>query len=152
MFILGRSVTLLALVFCAFLFFASRQCRADEAIPTTPFGRMVHGLNPANWKMPTFSGLLPQQEEKARLTKKKDSLVDEVGQTASNSWNRTKTALNPQRLNPVRFFTASAATPATPRAQEPKPGFFSSLFSPSAPSEKTSTTTSDFLSQPRPTP
>ncbi len=152
MYKLVRCVTLFALLFSSVVFLDPGQCRADEATPTTPFGRMVHGLNPANWKMPTFSGLLPQQEEKARLTKKKDSLVDEVGQTASNSWNRTKTALNPQRLNPVRFFTASAATPATPTQQEQKPGFFSSLFSPSAPPEKTSTTTSDFLSQPRPTP
>ncbi len=151
MYRLGRTTTPFTILFSVFLLGSAQSSRADEATPATPFGQMVHHLNPVNWKMPTFGGLLPQQEEKARLTKKKDSLVDEVGKTASNSWSRTKTALNPQRLNPVNFFTASAATPAKSAPQEKKPGFFSSLFAPSAP-EKQTTTTSDFLSQPRPTP
>lgn len=108
-------------------------------------------LNPANWKMPSFKmpsfgNLMPGSDEKARITKKKDGLFQEVGQSASNSWKKTKEVFNPQKLNPTKFFTASSRTPA-----EKKPGFFSSLFTPQ-PAEKDSGTVTDFLRQDRPNP
>ena len=99
------------------------------------------------WKLPNFRELLPGADEKARIKKKKDGLVSEVGKTASNSWNKTKAAT--QKLNPVNFFTASSRTPSS--KQEPKPGFFQSLFSfPPAPQRESSATVNDFLSQPKP--
>ncbi|KAA1259345.1 hypothetical protein LF1_18770 [Rubripirellula obstinata] len=112
-------------------------------------------LNPANWKMPSFKmpsfqNLMPGTDEKARITKKKDGLFQEVGQTASNSWKKTKDVFNPQKLNPTNFFTASSRTPASKTAEK-KPGFFSSLFTPQ-PAEKESGTVTDFLRQDRPNP
>lgn len=157
MYSFGRPATLLALTFSLCLSTGSEQICADEVKPASPFGQMVTILNPANWKMPkmpTFQGLVPQAEEKARITKKKDSLVDEVGKTASSSWNRTKEALNPQKLNPANFFTASARTPVKTAPVEKKPGFFQSLFSPFSPAvpEDENETMSGWIAQPRPTP
>jgi hypothetical protein len=118
--------------------------------------QIASGLNPLNWrmpqwKMPNFRRLLPGNEEKARIKNKKDGLFDEVGKTASNSWNKTKTALDPQKLNPANFFTASARTPSAPKAKE-KPGFFRSLFAPEPEVEKSNATVTDFLRQSRPGP
>jgi hypothetical protein len=111
-------------------------------------------LNPANWKMPsfkmpTFQSLMPGNDEKARIKKKKDGFFQEVTQSASNSWTKTKQVFNPQKLNPVNYFTASAKSPAKPEAD--KPGFFSSLFAPH-PVEQESGTVTDFLRQDRPNP
>ena len=131
------------------LFVSSSAVFAEEGA-AAPLGP----LNPANWKMPsfkmpTFQNLMPGTDEKARITKKKDGLFQEVGQTASNSWKKTKEVFNPQKLNPTNFFTASSRTPSS--TSEKKPGFFSSLFSP-APAEKASGTVTDFLRQDRPNP
>ena len=130
---------------------------AQEPAEATSTGSMASGLNPMNWrmpqwKMPNFRELLPAQEEKAAIKKKKDGLFDEVTQTASRSWNRTKKALNPQKLNPVNFFPASARMPSSNRQEEAKPGFFRSLFTPSEAPADSSSTVSDFLSQSRPQP
>ena len=109
-------------------------------------------LNPANWKMPSFKmpsfqGLMPGNDEKARIKKKKDGLFQEVTKTATNSWTKTKEVFNPAKLNPTNFFTASSRTPA----KEKSPGFFSSLFSP-APQPRQTGSVTDFLSQDRPNP
>lgn len=141
----------LALMLCADLSTSSAQETGQS-----PMGQLASGLNPMNWKMPqwkmpNFREMLPAQEEKARIKKKKDGLVSEVTQTASNSWNRTKAALNPQKLNPVNFFTASARTPSTQPSKPAKPGFFQSLFAPAEPPKDNSTVT-DFLRQSRPSP
>ena len=128
---------------------------ADTLVEPSPMGRLVQGLNPANWtmpewKMPNFQSLLPGQEEKTRIKKKKDGLFDEMSQTASNSWTKTKKMFDPQKLNPARMFPASARTPAKPSAPE-KPGFFRSLFAPEPPEKEVETVT-DFLRQSRPSP
>lgn len=142
----------------AMLFVCSiSTANADTTVEPSPMGKMVSGLNPMNWKMPklkmpSFKEMLPGQEEKARITKKKDGLFSEVGKTASNSWSRTKAALNPQKLNPVNFFTASARTPSEPEPEKKKPGFFHSLFNPGAAEAQDDATVTDFLSQSRPTP
>jgi hypothetical protein len=151
MYTFGRPATIFALSFSLFLLSGSDRLRADEATPVSPFGQMVNSLNPANWKMPSFQGLMPQTQEKAKIKKKKDGLVDEVGKTASSSWNRTKEAFNPQKLNPANFFTASAKSPADTTPAPKKPGFFQSLFSPSVPQDENATM-SGFLNQDRPTP
>lgn len=127
---------------------------AQEPAQPTPLGQFARSLNPLNWsmpqwKMPNFRSVLPGSEEKARIKKKKDGLFDEVGKTASNSWSKTKAALDPQKLNPVNFFTASSRTPAASSARETKPGFFRSLFSP-PPEPQQDTTVTGFLRQPRP--
>lgn len=128
---------------------------ADTTVEPSPLGQVVNGLNPANWKMPewkmpSLKGLLPNQEEKARITKKKDGLFSEVGKTVSNRWAKTKETFSPDKLNPVNFFQASARTNVTPAKKEP--GFFSSLFSPGQEDVKSDTTVSDFLGQSRPKP
>lgn len=123
---------------------------ADELVPPTPMQRIAHGLNPANWTMPDFRSLLPGQDEKARIKKKKDGLFTEVSETASNSWTKTKEMFNPQKLNPARMFPASARTPSSNEAAN-KPGFFQSLFAPK-PAEKEVSTVNDFLRQSRPSP
>jgi hypothetical protein len=142
----GRPASLLALGISLCLLSGSQHLSADETVQPTPFGQMINRLNPANWKMPNFRSMLPQTEEKARIKKKRESLVDEVGKTASSSWTRTTEA-----LNPARFFTTSAKTPATPNPTAKKPGFFQSLFAPAVPPDENATV-SGFLKQSRPTP
>jgi hypothetical protein len=126
--------------------------RADTVVQASPAARMLHAMNPVNWRMPqmpNFRDLLPGQDEKARIKKKKDGLVGEVGKTATNSWNKTKQVLNPQKLNPINYFPASSRTPAASPNEEKKPGFFGSLFGPPPPEEDEETVT-DFLKQSRP--
>ncbi len=142
--IIGAALTLLL---CADLSTATAQTKTTDP---TPIGRMVSGLNPMNWKMPNFREMLPGQEEKTRIKKKKDGLFDEVTQTASRSWNRTKEVLNPQKLNPVNFFQTSARTPST-QTEKAEPGFFRSLFTPAEEPDDNATVT-DFLRQSRPSP
>lgn len=147
---LGAALTLLL---CADQSTAVAQNKTTDP---TPIGRMAAGLNPLNWKMPEWKlpnlrALLPAQEEKASIKKKKDGLVEEVTQTASRSWNRTKKALNPQKLNPVNFFPASARMPSSNSTQKTEPGFFRSLFMPPPP-EPDNATVTDFLRQSRPSP
>ena len=120
--------------------------RADEVIEASPMTQLVHGLNPMNWKMPDFRQLLPGNDEKARIKKKKEGLMDEVTKTASNSWSKTK-----QALNPVKFLPASSRTPSpASRQQAEQPGFFRSLFGAGKPAAQEKPTVTDFLRQERP--
>lgn len=142
-----------------FLFADLPSATAQTQAEPSPIGQMASGLNPANWqmpewKMPNFRKLLPEKEEKARIVKKKDGLFDEVTKSTSNSWRKTKEALNPKKLNPIRFFPASARTPVPSRQEvsKPKPGFFRSLFSPAPTPENDNDTVTDFLRQSRPSP
>ena len=134
---------------------------ADSPVTEGPFTRMAKGLNPANWtmpefelpkfnapSMPSFKTMLPGQEEKRRIVKKKNGLVDEVSQTASNSWNRTKDAFNPMKMASWRPFGGNEAPP---KPESKSPGFFSSLFQ-AAPPEAKPTTVTDFLGQSKPNP
>lgn len=128
---------------------------ADTLVEPSPMARMVSGMNPANWtmpewKMPNFRSILPGQDEKTRIKKKKDGLFSEVSTTASNSWTKTKQVLNPQKLNPARMFTTGAKTPAV-KSQPAKPGFFRSLFTPDPP-DKEVKSVSDWMRQSRPQP
>ena len=133
------------------------KASADTVVEPSPVGQMASALNPMNWKMPKFKlpnfrALLPSNDEQTRIKKKKDGLFDEVGKTASNSWGKTKQALNPQNLNPAKFFPASARMPSAKEVKEDnKPGFFRSLFS-SPEKEESNATVTDFLGQARPTP
>ena len=133
---------------------APSAAQADTVIEPSPASKLVQNLNPANWtmpqwKMPDFKSLLPGQQEKTRIKKKKDGLFTELTDTASNSWAKTKEMFNPQKLSPARMFPASARTP---RQSEPaKPGFFKSLFTPEPPEKEVETVT-DFLRQSRPSP
>ncbi len=126
---------------------------ADHPVKPSPVGQMVETLNPVNWRMPKwqmpkFSGILPAKEEKVRIKKKKDSLFDEVKQTASKSWQRTKEVFNPQKLNPTRFLPASAKMPSS-KPPKDEPGFFGSLFAP-PPAPQNPRTVTDFLGQEKP--
>ncbi|NND96928.1 MAG: hypothetical protein HKN47_06320 [Pirellulaceae bacterium] len=126
---------------------------ADEYQAQTPVGRMMQGLNPQNWKMPSFRSLLPGQSEKDRIVTKKDSLVTEVKNTAQRSWTRTKTTLNPMKLIPVGFRTPSADSAPAPTTESSGPGFFGSLFggkSEPAAEVQPETTVNDFLRQTKP--
>ncbi|MGI9473432.1 MAG: hypothetical protein ACR2NZ_17960 [Rubripirellula sp.] len=133
------------------------KATADTVVEPSPAGQITSALNPANWKMPkfkmpSFKALLPSNDEQTRIKKKKDGLFDEVGKSASNSWGKTKQALNPQNLNPAKFFPASARTPSTKEVkEESKPGFFRSLFS-APPKDESDATVTDFLRQSRPSP
>ena len=146
---LNSVVGLTAALFLAWAV-GSTTASADTLVEPSPMGRLVSGLNPANWTMPNFRSILPGQEEKARIKKKKDGLFTEVSGTAANSWAKTKEIFNPQKLNPARMFPASARTPSS-REDSKEPGFFQSLFSPQPP-EREVTTVNDFLKQSRPSP
>jgi hypothetical protein len=150
----AKSIIAGAAALSLFLFTDLPSAQGDTVLEPTPMQQIAHGLNPANWrmpqwKMPDFRSWLPGNDEKARIKKKKDGLVDEVSATASNSWNKTKRALNPQKLNPVNFFPASSRTPSARKVEESKPGFFRSLLAPQPPPPTKSPTVTDFLRQPR---
>ncbi|MGB0598954.1 MAG: hypothetical protein ACPGLY_19895 [Rubripirellula sp.] len=133
---------------------ASPSSFADEVVPPSPVERLARGLNPVNWqmpkwKMPDLSSLLPGNEEKARIKKKKDGFFGEVSNTASNSWNKTKAAFSPDKFSPMQIFPASSRTPSK-TAVKPKRGFFESLFSPLPAREESNETVNQWLNQPRP--
>ena len=135
---------------CAMMLCAGAANAQGTEESTAPGG----ALNPLNWrmpqwKMPTFSGILPKKEETMRIKKKKDGLFDEVSKTASSSWQRTKQAFSPKNLNPVRFLPASAKTPSPAAEKKSDPGFFQSIFGPRPQTESPQTVT-DFLGQPKP--
>ena len=75
-------------------------------------------------------------------------MIDDVSKTASDSWSRTKQALNPMRLAPSNLF--APREPAAPTAAE-SPGFFSSLFQPAG-HKQPPKTVNDFLEQSKPNP
>ena len=136
------------------------QAHADSpTAATNPISNLAGGLNPMNWKMPSFKmpafkSLLPGQKEKQRIVNKKDGLVNEVTQTASNSWRKTKEVLNPKRLIPTNMFAGNNNSKPAGTADQ-TPGFFSSLLNgpkqaaPSAEKEEQVATVSDFLGQPK---
>lgn len=144
---------LLAVLFLAVLIFPSGDAFAQDPAGATPSGnpltKMFSGLNPANWKMPklkmpTMDTFMPTKSEKDRVITKKDGLVQEVSNTAKQSWQRTKETLNPMKLIPVGFRQNEQTTPAPKK----EGGFFSSLFAPK-PTEPVSAASSvtDFLKQ-----
>jgi len=99
------------------------------------------------FNVPSFGGMLPGQDDRQRIVKKKDGLFADVGSTARRSWAKTKETLNPARLNPMNLFAAGdAAAPSEPK----KPGFFSSLFAPPEEPTERVATVNDFLNQERP--
>ena len=116
-----------------------------------PFGQMMNGLNPANWKlpqmkmpkmqMPKFGQMLPNKQEKQRVIQKKNNLVDEVSQTAKNSWKRTR-----ETLNPMKYLPAGFKQNRTPKPKTKQGGFFQGLFGPREPAPKPASP-SEFLSQ-----
>lgn len=149
----GRTTPILvaaAFAICAATFTTGSQATAQEAEPATPFGQMVSKLNPANWTMPNFRGLLPGQDEATRIKTRKDGLVTEVKQSASNSWKKTKEVFNPQKLNPANYFSTASARMDDEPVAETKPGFFSSLFTPKEVETEKTSTVQDFLKQDRP--
>ena len=132
----------------------TRYSVADEVVQPSPAERLARGLNPANWqmpkwKMPDFPSLLPGNEEKARIKKKKDGFFGEVSKTASNSWSKTKKAFSPENFSPMQIFPAAARTPAKTE-EKPKRGFFESLFSPWPAKQESDGTVNQWLDQPRP--
>ena len=141
---------------------AAESAHAQEATLTdqpttgtfgqTPIGRVVSGLNPANWKMPkmpTFQQVMPGEAEKTRIKQKKNSLVTEVSETASKSWSKTKEVLNPKRLLPSNLFGQRPQTP-TPPKQVKQVGFFESLLRPMPPETQPGPSVNDFLKQKKP--
>ncbi len=114
----------------------------------------TNGQRPESYELEVaqLSGIAPRSRRKTRIKKKKDGLFDEVTQTASRSWNRTKEVLNPQKLNPVNFFPASARTPSSKQTEKTEPGFFRSLFTPAEEPADDNATVTDFLRQSRPSP
>ncbi len=106
-------------------------------------------LNPMNWKMPSFhmpEFLVPNNDQE-RIVKRKNTLVGDIKTTASKSWQRTKATFNPARLNPMNMFAGPTKQPG----RQEKPGFFSSLLSPSSPEpEERVATVNQFLNQDRP--
>ncbi len=141
-------ITLSAVILCC------SPAPADEVNRPSPVRRMVDTMNPTKWQMPTFlkmpkfSGILPAKQDQTRIKKKKDGLMEDVTQTASSSWKRTKEVFSPQNLNPIKFFPASAKTPSPAKADE-GPGFFGSLFAP-RPQPQRPSTVNGFLGQEKP--
>ena len=86
-------------------------------------------LNPANWSMPRgfrLPSFLVPNDDQDRIVKRKTGLIDDVKSTSARTWQRTKTALNPARFNPMNLLSGGTSTPGP--GGESKPGFFASLF------------------------
>lgn len=147
---MAKGISIGAAALALVMLLQTQNASAQDPAQPSAFGQLARNLNPMNWKMPNFGSLLPGNDEKARIKKKKDGLFDEVGKTASNSWSKTKAALDPQKLNPVNYLPASSRTPSPKKPEQTKPGFFRSLFAPSAEPERQDGTVTGFLSQPRP--
>ena len=131
------------------------KLNADTVEESSRLGQVANAMNPFNWKMPkfkmpNFKSVLPNKAEQTEVKKKKDGLFDEVGKTVSNSWTKTKNALNPKNMNPTKFFTASSKKPAKNELKKDKqPVFWSSLLNPWPEEKPQKNTVSDFLRQPR---
>ncbi|MEM6689678.1 MAG: hypothetical protein AAF664_09640 [Planctomycetota bacterium] len=131
------------------------QTLPPAAIPdATGTGAPGGIFNPTNWKLPQFklpslANLLPQKSEKERVIRKKDGLVSEVRSTAGNTWKRTREALDPAKLNPARFFTASNRQQSDRKPESSKPNFFKALFAPPEPEAPRISTPAEFLKQER---
>ena len=157
-----KSPTLQSILLAAGLLLAipsvasAQQYDGGSDMSPGPIGQVLNGLNPANWKMPQMKmpkmklpqlpkmgQLLPTKQEKKRVIEKKNGFVDEVSQTAKNSWKRTKETLNPMRLIPAGFKQNRTTEPAPKK----EGGFFSNLFLPSKETPPKSATPSDFLRQ-----
>lgn len=135
----GRVLCAAAIFFAAIV--ATNDGAAAEPGPTAPsaLSGFAAKFNPANWKLPSIGSMvMPQKNEQDRIIERKDSLVTEVTSTAKNSWNRTRSALNPMKLIP-----AGNKTPS----KKKEPGFFSRLLSP--PASPSSGGVNDFLKQDR---
>ena len=130
---------------------ALSQTTAQEYEPQTPVGRMMKGLNPANWKMPTMKTFMPGQEDKDRIIQRKDGLMTDVKETAARSWTKTKQTLNPMRLIPTGLFSGGDQSATETSQGVEKAGFFGSLLgTPKSEVQQTSGTVDDFLRQNKP--
>jgi len=137
-------VALIVGSFCSSAAAQSPAPNSGEAAPAS-IGQFMSNLNPMNWKMPSFKGMLPGQEDKTRIVKKKDGLVSDVKDTASKSWQKTKEIFDPSRLSPANLFVAKEPETTT---EKKTPGFFGSLFAPQDEPEQIATAT-DFLALPK---
>ncbi len=110
-------------------------------------GSFFSNLNPANWRMPKINEILPGQDDRTRIRKKKDGLFTDVTDTATRTWDRTKKTFDPRRLNPMNLL------PPKPATTNDSPGFFGSLFGakPAEPQITNTSTVNDFLRQSKPT-
>ncbi|TWU31571.1 hypothetical protein [Novipirellula artificiosorum] len=151
---MNKATTALASCVIAFgLMSPCKQAMAESPTGTSPptFGEFASGLNPMNWKMPqwkmpSLKSMLPGQDDKTRIVKKKDGLVSDVKQTASKSWQKTKEIFDPSRLSPSNLFVQKE----DPASKPDSPGFFGSLFGPREPAEtERIATANEFLAQPR---
>ena len=127
---------------------ATQSAETPDASPTlNPLNWNLPSFKTPQWKMPNFGSLLPAPEDKERIIKKKDNLFTDISSTAKSSWQRTKEALDPQKLNPMKMF-ATSDSPET-SAESERPGFFRSLFAAPEPEERVANV-NDFLGQDRP--
>lgn len=150
---ISLKVVLLAAVLIALPASASAQAPGGDG--PGPFGQMMNGLNPANWKlpqmqmpkmkmpqMPKFGQMLPNKQEKQRVIEKKNNFVSEVSQTAKNSWKRTR-----ETLNPMKYIPAGFKQNRTPKPKTNQGGFFQGLFGPREQTPTKPSSPSEFLRQ-----
>ncbi len=142
-----RTLAMLSLAFVFAISSASSSFAQQSGAP--PSSSAPSKLNPMNWKMPSFHmpEFLVPNDDQERIVQRKNTLVGDIKSTSSKSWQRTKAIFNPARLNPMNMF----AGPTPPPGHQKKPGFFSSLLSPSTPEpEERVATVNQFLNQDRP--
>lgn len=137
--------------FVAFTLVLGEPVAAQQQQPSA-FSKVVQKANPANWKIPSFRlpNFLVPHDEQDRIVTRKNGLFQDVKDTTSRSWQRTKQTFNPARLNPMNLFAGPSGGTTTPNDAD-KPGFFSSLLSAPAPepAERVASV-NEFLGQQRP--
>lgn len=141
-----RTIVLLAATIVTVSVIDCPTVRSDEFQAQSTVGRFMEGLKPQNWKMPSLQSILPGQNERDQIKKRKDGLVQEVTESAKRSWQKTKDTLNPKRLIPTNLFGAGSQ----PNGQSQGGGFLSSLLGGGNSAQERAASASDFLRQDKP--
>lgn len=137
---------------------------ADSPSGPGPVARFADELKPAGWdlpeidaprwNLPSIGSVLPGRPDRPRIIRKKDSLFDEVAQTAKQGWWKTKATLHPRRFYPDRLF-ADRGEPTRQRSaadssRDGSPGLLRSIFGGDDRQPERVATMEDFMNRRRP--
>ena len=141
---------------------AGRHLQAEPPSQPGPVARLAGRLKPTNWDLPEIAApgwnlpsigeVLPGQADREPIIRKKDSLLDEVAETAKEGWWKTKARLRPSRLHPAELFDSQRPAQEdrwAGKADDDPPGFLQSFFGGNQPPDR-GVTIDEFMNQPRP--
>ena len=143
-----RSPRVGVLAICLIVLAQSTQLQAQEAAAPSRLERFTNGLNPLNWRVPSFRTATSNQDKLPASRASEPSFFDQVSAGASKGWGKTKEILNPARYNPMKLFP-DAGRSKSHRVDRDEPGFWRSWWTPE-PRPREVNSVNDFLRQDRP--